>query len=156
MSIPCSSVPGSSEAPDARRSRSATPRFSATPFVISYFTRDIDANRRFYGDFLGMHLHTEPGLEQVFFLCGHEDVRMQILLLPAELEQAAAPISSGLVILGVATAEELSEVRRRAQRLRIPEQAARQGEAARVARFLDPDGRIIIVQLFNGSRRFHD
>jgi catechol 2,3-dioxygenase-like lactoylglutathione lyase family enzyme len=38
------------------------------PFVISYFTRDIPANRRFYGQVLGLELHSD--LEDVYFLCG--------------------------------------------------------------------------------------
>lgn len=130
--------------------------FSATPFVISYYTRDLQANRRFYGDFLGIPLQSHPGLEDAFFLCGTESVRMQILLPPDGLGQAEESTSTGLVLLGVQTSDELMAIRRRASDLGIPDHTDDQPELPRVARFLDPDGRVVIVQLFDPSQRFHD
>lgn len=130
--------------------------FSATPFVISYYTRDVQANRRFYGDFLGIPLHSHPGLEDAFFLCGTESVRMQILLPPEGLGRAEEAISTGLVLLGVQTNDELIAIRRRADELGIPDHTDDETQLPPAARFLDPDGRVVIVQLFDPSQRFHD
>lgn len=127
-----------------------------TPFVISYYTLDLQANRRFYGEFLGIPLHSHPGLEDVFFLCGTEPVRMQILLPPEGFGQGDQPASSGSVLLGVETSDELTAIRRRAADLGIPEHPDDRQGAPPVARFLDPDGRMVIVQLFDRRHRFHD
>jgi catechol 2,3-dioxygenase-like lactoylglutathione lyase family enzyme len=89
------------------------------PFVISYFTCDLAANRRFYGEFLGLSLRSEPGLEDVFFLAGTEPVR---------LERAA---------------------------LGITERRDEEEGPNTAARFRDPDGRMVVVQLFDPAHRFH-
>jgi catechol 2,3-dioxygenase-like lactoylglutathione lyase family enzyme len=128
------------------------------PFVPSYFTDDVEANRAFYGGFLGLRLHTEPGLEAEFFLAGSEQVRIQILRGPAAFaEIGGAPVvpSSGLIMFGVESGEELDALRQRAAACGVQESVPLSGDVGSVARFLDPDGRLVIIQRFRPDARFH-
>jgi catechol 2,3-dioxygenase-like lactoylglutathione lyase family enzyme len=140
-----------------RRATIVAVTLDAVPFVISYLTDDVGANRRFYGEFLGLQLHTEPGLEDAFFLAGREGVRLQILRGPAafaEIGREPVVPSSGMLILGVDTAADLEELRQRASEYGVEELAERRAD--RAASFLDPDGRLVTVQLFHRVHRFHD
>lgn len=126
-----------------------------TPFVITYFTHDLAANRRFYGDVLGLELHSER--PDTYFLCGSDAARLQILAAGSQHGFAASdPPSSGLVTVGIDTPEELGRLRERLVAAGIDEEL-RQGEAgAQLTSYSDPDGRSVVLQLFNRSKPFHD
>jgi catechol 2,3-dioxygenase-like lactoylglutathione lyase family enzyme len=117
---------------------------SAVPFVISYFTDDLAANRRFYGDVLGLRLDSE--LPETYFLCGTESVRLQILVVDPDRPGRREP-SSGLVLVGVDSAAHQQEIAAR---------AAAAGVASVDGGLVDPDGRIVIVRTVDPVRRFHD
>jgi catechol 2,3-dioxygenase-like lactoylglutathione lyase family enzyme len=113
------------------------------PYVISYFTEDLAANRRFYGEVLGLELQSE--LADVYFLCGSDAVRLQILIRdPTRTGRRAT--STGLVLIGVDTQDELDAIRARAEAAGVAEAVG----------YADPDGRIVLLQVFNRRKPFHD
>jgi catechol 2,3-dioxygenase-like lactoylglutathione lyase family enzyme len=111
--------------------------------VITYFTDDLDANRRFYEEVVGLELHSE--LPDVYFLCGTGGWRLQILKIDPDRPGRQA-VSSGLVLFGVETEDELTAFHARLQAAGCDE-----GDGYR-----DPDGRIVMAQLFDPTHPFHD
>ena len=126
-----------------------------TPFVITYFTHDLAANRRFYGDLLGLELHSEQ--PDTYFLCGSHPTRLQVLAAgPQHGFAASDPPSSGLVVVGVDTAEELGRLRDRLVAAGIDEEVRQCEAGAQLKSYSDPDGRSVVLQLFNRNKPFHD
>lgn len=116
---------------------------SPSPYVITYFTNDLEANRRFYGDLIGLPLHRDlPG---VYFICGTGGWRLQILQTDPDRPGRQA-VSSGLVLFGVETEEELAAFHGRLRSACLHEDDG----------YRDPDGRIVMVQRFDPARPFHD
>lgn len=114
-----------------------------SPFVISYFASDLAAARRFYEDVIGLPVNSD--LPDVYFLAGAGPWRLQFL----QVEPARPgrdTVSSGLVLLGLETPAELE-----ALHARLRSQGLREDDGYR-----DPDGRIVIAQLYNPARSFHD
>jgi catechol 2,3-dioxygenase-like lactoylglutathione lyase family enzyme len=114
-----------------------------SPYVITYFTNDLEANRRFYGDVIGLPLHSD--LADVYFLAGAGGWRLQILQVEPD-RPGRDTVSSGLVLFGVQTEEELSALHARLQAAGLSE-----GDGYR-----DPDGRIVMVKCFDPAYPFHD
>jgi hypothetical protein len=65
------------------------------------------------------------------------------------------PPSSGLILMGCEHADDL-EARARATAAGIEEITGGGDDRDKLARFLDPDRRIVTFQLFNPDQRFHD
>jgi catechol 2,3-dioxygenase-like lactoylglutathione lyase family enzyme len=116
---------------------------SPTPFVITYFTDDLEANRRFYGDVLGLPLHSD--LPDVYFLCGSSGWRLQFLRTDAD-RPGRQSTSSGLILFGLESEEELAEFHARLRDAGLEEDDG----------YRDPDGRIVMAQLFDPRHPFHD
>jgi catechol 2,3-dioxygenase-like lactoylglutathione lyase family enzyme len=116
---------------------------SPSPYVVSYFTDDLDSNRRFYGEVIGLDLHSD--LPDVYFLAGAGGWRLQILRTDAD-RPGRQTVSSGLVLIGVQTEEELASLHARLQAAGLDEADG----------YRDPDGRIVMVRLFDPSYPFHD
>src|SRR2546421_769264 len=114
-----------------------------SPYVITYFTNDLEANRRFYGEVIGLPLHTD--LPDVYFLAGSGGWRLQILRVDPD-RPGRDRVSAGLVLFGVQTEEELADFHARLRAARLDE-----GDGYR-----DPDGRIVMAQLFDPAFPFHD
>lgn len=116
---------------------------SPTPFVFTYFTDDVGANRKFYGEVLGFELRSEH--PDLYFVCGSGRSRLQILR--TDDRPGRTTVSSGLVMLGFDSGAELAAFREGA----IARGAAHDGEV-----FSDPDGRLVISQVFDRENPFHD
>lgn len=114
-----------------------------SPFVISYFTSDLAATRRFYRDVIGLPVNSE--LPDVYFLAGTGAWRLQFLQIDPN-RPGRDTVSSGLVLFGVETDEELDAC---VDRLRSAGFAERDG-------YRDPDGRIVMLQRYNPEHTFHD
>jgi catechol-2,3-dioxygenase len=113
---------------------------SPSPYVISYFRDDLDSNRRFYEDVIGLDVCSElPG---VYFLAGRQ---LQILRTDAG-RPGRQTVSSGLVLVGVQTEDELAALRKRLQAAGLDEADG----------YRDPDGRVVMVTLFDPSHPSHD
>jgi catechol 2,3-dioxygenase-like lactoylglutathione lyase family enzyme len=114
-----------------------------SPYVITYFTEDLDANRRFYGEVVGLELFSE--LPDVYFLCGTGAWRLQILRTDPDRPGRQA-VSSGLVLFGLETQDELAAFHARLRAAGFKEKDG----------YRDPDGRIVLAQLFDPTYPFHD
>ena len=114
-----------------------------SPYVITYFTNDLPANRRFYGDLIGLQLHSD--MPDVYFLAGNGAWRLQFLQTDSARE-GRETVSSGLVLFGVDTTEELH-----ACQARLDEAGLSEGDGYR-----DPDGRIVMLHVFDPAHPFHD
>lgn len=82
---------------------------SPSPYVVSYFTDDLDSSR-FYGEVVGLELHSD--LPDVYFLAGTGGWRLQILRTAPD-RPGRQTVSSGLVLIGVQTKEELAALHSR-------------------------------------------
>ena len=114
-----------------------------SPYVITYFTNDLAANRHFYGDVVGLALHSD--LPDVYFLCGAGGWGLQILRTEPD-RPGRDEVSSGLILFGVETEAELEAFHARLRGAGLEE-----GDGYR-----DPDGRIVMAQVFNPAHPFHD
>lgn len=114
----------------------------ASPYVITFFTADLDANRHFYGDVVGLSLHTElPG---VYFLAGSGGWRLQ--LLQVDDRPGRRQPSSGMVLFGFQTESELDAFHARMRAAGLEDEDG----------YRDPDGRIVMGQLYDPGSPFHD
>lgn len=114
-----------------------------SPFVITYFTDDLAANREFYGGILGLPQQSE--LPDTYVLLGNGGWRLQILRIEPG-RPGRETVSSGLVLIGVEDGDELAELHTRLRAHGLSESDG----------YRDPDGRIVMLQLFDASRPFHD
>lgn len=115
---------------------------SASPYVITYFTDDLHANRRFYGEVVGLPLHTD--LPDVYFLAGTGGWRLQLLRVDERPGRRKA--SSGMVLFGFETESELAAFHARMRAAGLEDEDG----------YRDPDGRIVMAQLFDPESPFHD
>jgi catechol 2,3-dioxygenase-like lactoylglutathione lyase family enzyme len=53
---------------------------SPSPYVISYFTDDLASNRRFYGDVVGLPIHSD--LPDIYFLAGAGGWKKTVIVIP--------------------------------------------------------------------------
>src|SRR5436305_13709798 len=111
--------------------------------MIIYLSADVDWNRRFCGEVVGLDLHIE--LTDVYFLCGTGSWRLQILRTDPDRPGRQA-VSSGLVLFGIETEDELAAFHARLQAAGCDESDG----------YRDPDGRIVMAQLFDPTYPFHD
>jgi len=114
-----------------------------SPYVISYFTRDLAACRLFYEGLVGLAVHTE--VPDVYFLCGAGPWRLQFPRIDPD-RLGRDTVSSGLVLFGVETENEFADLQ---DRLRSATTVYDDG-------CRDPDGRVVMVQVFDPAAPFHD
>lgn len=113
-----------------------------SPYVITYFTEDLAANRKFYGETVGLPLHSD--LPDVYFLCGTGGWRLQ--LLRVDDRPGRGEVSSGMVLFGFETEAALAGFHARMQAAGLIDEDG----------YRDPDGRIVMAQVFDRQAPFHD
>jgi catechol 2,3-dioxygenase-like lactoylglutathione lyase family enzyme len=116
---------------------------SPSPYVLTFFTEDLESNRRFYGDLIGLPIQSE--LPEVYFLAGTGAWRVQILHTDPD-RPGRQKVSPGMVLFGVETEDELAALHARLRAAGLNEEDG----------YRDPDGRIVMMQVFDPSDPFHD